>query len=100
MSANGVGLPQVFEREPLLLDAYPQDLAEFLHAQWGEPGLTAERYRWLALDGPMRSQRLPCYRACYPCVIKLVTFNVRDYLPAANQFDLTVLRPGEFLRRL
>ena len=30
----------------------------------------------------------------------LVTFNVRDYLPAANRFNLAVLRPGEFLRRL
>lgn len=30
----------------------------------------------------------------------LVTFNVRDYFPAAHQFDLEVLRPGDFLRRL
>ncbi len=30
----------------------------------------------------------------------LMTFNVRDYFPAAQRFDLEVLRPGEFLRRL
>jgi putative PIN family toxin of toxin-antitoxin system len=30
----------------------------------------------------------------------LVTFNVRDYFPAAHRFNLAVLRPGEFLRRL
>jgi putative PIN family toxin of toxin-antitoxin system len=30
----------------------------------------------------------------------LVTFNVRDYLSAANWFNLAVLRPGEVLRRL
>jgi putative PIN family toxin of toxin-antitoxin system len=30
----------------------------------------------------------------------LVTFNVRDYFPAAQYFRLEVLRPAEFLRRL
>jgi predicted nucleic acid-binding protein len=30
----------------------------------------------------------------------LVTFNVRDYLPAAHKFNVAVLRPAELLRRL
>lgn len=30
----------------------------------------------------------------------LVTFNVRDYFPAAYQFNVAVLRPVELLRRL
>src|SRR5262245_42623674 len=30
----------------------------------------------------------------------IVTFNVRDYLPGANQFHLAVLTPAQTLRRL
>ena len=30
----------------------------------------------------------------------LMTFNVRDYFPAISYFQLEVLRPAEFLRRL
>jgi putative PIN family toxin of toxin-antitoxin system len=30
----------------------------------------------------------------------LVTFNLRDYLPAAHRFNVAVLRPAELLRRL
>jgi putative PIN family toxin of toxin-antitoxin system len=30
----------------------------------------------------------------------LVTYNVRDFLPAANQFGLRVIRPGELLKEI
>jgi putative PIN family toxin of toxin-antitoxin system len=29
----------------------------------------------------------------------IVTFNVRDFLPAANQFQLQVVQPGEFVKQ-
>src|SRR5262245_21249962 len=30
----------------------------------------------------------------------LITYNVRDFLPAAGRFDLRVLRPGELLKEI
>lgn len=82
----------LFDRAPAQVDALLDDMAAF-----SRPVHIDIRWRPQTRDA---ADGLVLETALNGGADALVTFNVRDFMPAASRFHLPVWRPGEFLQRL